>query len=699
MVRPLMLELPPAPRPSPLARAREFFLRRWPGRVVAVAFALWLLEWLLSFAGAELPAAVSGLAAVVRWLFVTWVAWLALRWLADRLLWRIRTKLIVSYLFIALVPVVLLTLFMCVAGVLLLGLTASRLVTGEVDGTGDVLLATSRAALAGLPEGDAEAARVVAARLEAARELHPAVAYTLLRGARVVASAGGAPTALPSWLTAASFKGLVIREHSSEAGPKPQDEVLRAVARAGDRALVVELPIDAAFLAGIEKRTTIHVLERSEVRIEERDPGSGKRRIRFESKPRAESAIEVGDQRLAPKSAKGLLFVAFPDRTSWETGETGALAGTPWPIQYDPRLLVQRLAPIQLPRDASGRSVPDLLVYALGIVGIVFVVMYGVALVLGLLLARSITRGVHALSVGTQKLREGDFSHVIELRSRDQLGELAGSFNLMSRGIQQLMREQADKERLEEELRIARQIQMSLLPGEGLVSVPGVRIAALCLPAAEVGGDYYDLLPLAPTRMGVLVADVSGKGTSAALYMAELKGLVLSLSRIYDSPARLLSEANRILSANMDPRSFVTMTYAVVDTAARRMRFARAGHNPLIHLEARTGRTSVLAPPGLGLGLDPGARFEAILEEAELPLESGDFFLFFTDGLSEAMNPGAELFGEGRLRRILEEGASLGSEELRERILEEVRSFVGDALPHDDMTLVVLKVVGEEKAA
>jgi sigma-B regulation protein RsbU (phosphoserine phosphatase) len=240
---------------------------------------------------------------------------------------------------------------------------------------------------------------------------------------------------------------------------------------------------------------------------------------------------------------------------------------------------------------------------------------------------------------------------------------------------------------------------MSLLPGEGLVSVPGVRLAALCLPAAEVGGDYYDLLPLGPTRMGVLVADVSGKGTSAALYMAELKGLVLSLSRIYDSPRQLLIEANRILSANMDARSFVTMTYAVVDSAARRMRFARAGHNPLIQLEAKSGRSRILAPPGLGLGLDPGGRFEAILEEAEVSLEPGDFFLFFTDGLSEAMNPGAELFGEGRLRLILEEGRALGSEELRERILEEVQRFVGEALPHDDMTLVVLKVVAEEQAA
>ena len=696
MIRPLLLEAPKAPRQGLPARARAFFTARWPGRIVAAAFAVRLLDALLSLAGLGLPNVLTVPAAVVLWLFLAWLVWSALRWLSDRLLWRIRTKLIVSYLFIALVPVVLLTLFMAVAGVLLLGLTASRVVTAEVERSGDVLLTTARAALSGLPASDAEAARALPARLEPARELHPALGFTLLREGRVVATAGAAPRSLPAWLTGASFKGLVPREREASA----PDEVLRAVWREKGTALLVELPVDAAFLAEIERRTTIHVLEASEMHIEARDEHErAGRRVRIGTESRQGVAFEAGGRKLTPKDPSGLLFVALPDRTAWETGETGALAGTPWAIQYDPLLLVRRLAPIQLPKDASGRNVPDLLLYALGIVGSVFVVMYAVALVLGLMLARSITRGVHALSVGTQKLRDGDFSHVIKLRSRDQLGDLAASFNLMSRGIQQLMREQAEKERLEEELRIARQIQMSLLPGEGLVSVPGVRIAALCLPAAEVGGDYYDLLPLGPTRMGVLVADVSGKGTSAALYMAELKGLVLSLSRIYESPARLLCEANRILSAHMDARSFVTMTYAVVDTTARRMRYARAGHNPMIHMQAQTGRTVILAPAGLGLGLDPGERFEAILEEKELPLEPGDFFLFFTDGLSEAMNPAAELFGEGRLRTILEEGRSLGSEELRERILEEVRRFVGDALPHDDMTLVVLKVVPEEQAA
>jgi serine phosphatase RsbU (regulator of sigma subunit) len=375
-------------------------------------------------------------------------------------------------------------------------------------------------------------------------------------------------------------------------------------------------------------------------------------------------------------------FVAFAERTDWETGETDL---DPLAFEYRPWEMLRRLSPGSL-------NAADLLVRLLAIVGVVFLVMYAVALLLGLLLARSITGSVHALSLGTERLRRGDFDTPIRVGSRDQLGELAGSFNHMARGFKDLLRQQAEKERLEEELRIARQIQMSLLPPQGGPRLPGVHIAALCVPAAEVGGDYYDLLPLSDTRMGVLVADVSGKGTSAALYMAELKGLVLSLSRIYDSPAQLLVEANRILAANMDARSFITMTYAVVDTQARRMRYARAGHNPILQREARTGATRVLAPAGLGLGLDQGDRFEQILEEAEVPLDSGDLFLLFTDGLSEAMNERSELFGEARLRTLLEDSDSLGSEEVKERILGEIRGFVGHAAQHDDMTLVILKV-------
>ena len=117
---------------------------------------------------------------------------------------------------------------------------------------------------------------------------------------------------------------------------------------------------------------------------------------------------------------------------------------------------------------------------------------------------------------------------------------------------------------------------MSLLP-RGSLEFPGITVTALCVPAREVGGDYYDFFRFGDDRLGVLIADVSGKGTSAALYMAELKGLVLSLSQIYQSPRQLLMEVNRIISENLDTRSFITMTYAVLDLAAGSMTFARAG--------------------------------------------------------------------------------------------------------------------------
>jgi serine phosphatase RsbU (regulator of sigma subunit) len=403
------------------------------------------------------------------------------------------------------------------------------------------------------------------------------------------------------------------------------------------------------------------------------------RRVRVHIGDAARKMGVPADEKLA-----GISFPATPEARQWADGKADLV---PMLFHFQPYDLLRRLSPGTL-------NVGDVLVKALAAVATVFFIMYAVALVLGLMLARSITGNIHELYRGTERQRQGDFGNRIRVQSRDQLGDLAESFNVMAASMQGLLMEQAEKQRLEEELRIARQIQMSLLP-QGAVTLPGLRISALCLPAAEVGGDYYDLLPLSETRMGVLVADVSGKGTSAALYMAELKGLVLSLSRIYESPARLLSEANRILAATLDARSFITMTYAVVDTAAGTMRYARAGHNPMIHYEAATGLTRVLTPPGLGLGIDPGARFDEILEEAEVSLRSGDVFLFFTDGLSEAMNGRAELFGERRLRDVIESADRQGEDEsgLKDRILTEIRSFVGDAAQHDDMTMVILKVV------
>lgn len=691
MARPILPETPSLPPPPLKDRVRIFLLQTWRGRILVGALALWLLDVLLGLVDLSAPAA--SLARFVLGVYALWGLWRGLRWLSARFLWRIRTKLILSYMFVALVPVVLLSLFLSIGSILFMGLVASRLVTGDLERAGEVLRTTARSAVADLPVADARAGAVLPGRLAPARALHPDFAWTLLRDGRVVASSGDAPRELPGWWEGPGFAGIVPGGDGDDPHP---GEVVRGIWAEDGVALLLDIPADEHFFAGQEERTGAHAVLPGASPPAEVPAG--------DSEETAERGIQVaiedeGQVIETPLMDSGLTFVAFPLRTDWETGEASSFRNQPLTFQFQPLDLVRRLSPGLLPNEAGARTLPELLLFAMGIVGLVFLVMYGFALLLGLFLARSITRGVHELSVGTQHLRNGDFAHTIPIRSRDQLGDLAEQFNSMSRGIRDLLREQAEKERLEEELRIAREIQMSLLPDKTLSTVPGMKVAALCIPATEVGGDYYDVLPLSDTRMGVLVADVSGKGTSAALYMAELKGLVLSLSRIYESPARLLIEANRILAESMDTRTFVTMTYAVVDTAARCMRFARAGHNPLIHLEATTGLTHVLTPPGMGLGLDRGENFESVLEEHEVPLTPGDFFLFFTDGLSEAMNEGAELFGEARLRRILEASEGMSSEQLRERILEEVERFVGDAAPHDDLTMVVLKVVAEETGA
>ncbi|HXE79305.1 MAG TPA: SpoIIE family protein phosphatase, partial [Vicinamibacterales bacterium] len=376
-------------------------------------------------------------------------------------------------------------------------------------------------------------------------------------------------------------------------------------------------------------------------------------------------------------------FLPFTD---WRTGRT---ADVELAIEMSIGDVYQRLA-------SSLGSVGAGLVLFTGIVGVLLLIVQFVALLMGLAIARSITGSVHELFTGTERVRQGDFSHQIRVETRDQLGELADSFNSMTARLGELLVEMAEKKRLEEELRIAREIQMSLLPQQPPLTMSGISLTALCHPAREVGGDYYDFLPLGPNRLGLLIADVSGKGTSAALYMAELKGLMLSLSQIYRSPRDLLVAANRIISAHLDSRSFITMIYAVLDLEAATMTWARAGHTPILHVPAgaRVNQANILVPGGLVLGLkfDDGERFAELLEEVTTPLAPGDLFMFFTDGLSEQMNSGEELFGESRLSALLAQHHHLPFDELRERIVREVRSFADGAPQHDDMTFILLRV-------
>ncbi len=574
--------------------------------------------------------------------------------LVRALFYRVRAKLLMAYALTALLPLALGIVFTVVSWLLLFLAFSTRLVTNEFDRRESTLQAAANTALSVAGSGTASKADLDAA-FAATLTQHASPAWIVARDGVVLSSRGAAAKAVPAWLEGERFAGLV------RDGDK---KFLRAVARKGTSFAVVEVPYETSLFAGLENDSGI-VVDLGEAAA---SPG-----------PTPGRRSRVGASR---QTSSSNTFIATHDQFDWETG---ARSTETIPFSVNPSRLYDSLTP--------GRErISQLLFIALVVVAVIFAFVYLVALLFGTALVRSITGSVHALSVGTSKLQAGDFSHRIIVRSKDQLGDLAQSFNSMSQGIEDLLEQQGEKERMEEDLRVARNIQMSLLPQE-YVEVEGLKIAAVCLPANEMGGDYYDLLPLSDHRLGVLIADVSGKGTSAALYMAELKGLILSLSRNHASPKALLAELNEILASNLDRRSFVTMTYAIIDSKQRTLRLARAGHNPLIHFDGRTGLTRLLSPPGLALGFDAGEKFKTVIQELELPLVRGDSFLFFTDGISEAMNGSAELFGEGRLASILKDANTLSSDELKERILHEVRTFADGESPHDDMTLVIVKVV------
>jgi len=434
----------------------------------------------------------------------------------------------------------------------------------------------------------------------------------------------------------------------------------------GTRAIVVDLPVNASIAAEIEAKTDTRM---EGITVPERCGG-----------PRAGSAD-------ASAPAGMTLFkksVASLSCTNWQTNESGEITiGLNAPFSR----LYARLTKFT---PGASTALSGLLV----ILAVLFVIIEGTALLMGGLLARSITYAIHELFRGTERVQQGDFTHRIKIESDDQLGDLAGSWNQMTAGMEHLLHVQREKQRLDDELRIARDIQKSLLPAAPPI-VAGLGIADLCEPAREVGGDYYDFFELAPGRLGVMVADVSGKGTSAALYMAELKGLMLALSRREESPRRLLIEANRLLAAHLDNRSFITMTYAVIDLNQGVMTCARAGHTPLIVVS--NGCSEVITPSGmvLGLRLEGAAEmFEQVLEEHTRPIATGDVILLYTDGITEAMNEAGDLFSDETLARVVQGLHEHDAPEIRERIVREVRSFVGAAEPHDDMTMIVLKLDG-----
>jgi phosphoserine phosphatase RsbU/P len=679
------------PEPGVLS-LRRLLLERWPGRSLfgglAVRLAIVLVEWI---AGdhwiTSAVGVVASLAAIVGGAVVFW--WIFQR-ARTRMLWRVRERLIISYLFIGVVPALLIAVFFLFGAVLLtIGISSHLFMTGvdaikaetqgiartvadDLDRSGGgaaVQEILDRHVARGQSRYPGLSIAVVPRQAEGRR---PVIAAAPVAGRTSLVRAGAwsheaPPDRIPAWISNADFVNIV-----AGGGDTPELFVRVLVhGRTREWSVVADVPLDEPAWARIEEATGIEMI------------GLSSRGARVDATSTAASA----QPRYLPTP---LVFI--PTR-AWERGMDDKFSEVSAQIRVAPGEIYRRVSRAQ--GSVSGQDMATASAVVFGLTAVLFLIVEGAALAMGWALARSITGSVHAIFTGTERLRLGDLGHRIPIRSRDQLGELAESFNAMTANIETLLEQAAEKRRLEEELRIAREIQMSLLPRQA-PPMAGVSLAALCVPAREVGGDYYDFFTLGPRRLGVLIADVAGKGTSAALYMAELKGLMLSLSETHESPQRLLIDVNRIIAENIDARSFITMTYAVVDLERRTFTYARAGHTPLVHRTARSPACAcLLAPNGMVVGLKLDGlehKFTELLEEQTLPLAPGDVFVLYTDGVSEAMNADGDLFGEERLRVLVEEHGGLGADGLRERIVRDVEAYVGGADPHDDMTLIVIAI-------
>jgi len=377
-------------------------------------------------------------------------------------------------------------------------------------------------------------------------------------------------------------------------------------------------------------------------------------------------------------------------------------------FQKDSYLLVVRTRLVDLARDfVTGSNEISLgLVILLATLAGLFLLVELASLFLGLRIAAGITSAVKALHQGTRNLARGNLETRIEIPNEDELGDLADSFNEMIQAVKRGQEELLARERYERELETAREIQRRLLPFS-VPRLPGYQIAGISEPTRQVGGDYYDFLPLDGGRIGVAVGDVSGKGIPAALLMsnlqASLKGQILHPSSV----SRTVSMVNQLLVDSTDTHMFATFFYGELDPRDGTLVSTNAGHDPPI-LCRLDGRVERLTTGGLVLGVMAGANYE----EETVRLDRGDVLVIYTDGVTEAQGPleavenpselperedgRVNLFEESRLIEVVHEHRHRPAQEIQAAILRAVRQHTAGTPQSDDITIVVIQRELEE---
>ena len=310
---------------------------------------------------------------------------------------------------------------------------------------------------------------------------------------------------------------------------------------------------------------------------------------------------------------------------------------------------------------------------------------------LGLFMAGQVTRSVKTLMADMEVVSRGDLAHQSHAYSSDEIGVLAMTFNRMTKSLQLARKKEIEAKALERELELAHEVQSNLLPKK-IPAIPGYDISAFYRSSHEVGGDYYDIIQVDENNIGVIVADVAGKGIPGSMLMTMTRSLVRMEATRNLSPADTLSKVNRILAADIRRGMFVTAMYLIMNIKARTILVSSAGHNPLIIWRHSRRGYELVNPNGIALGFDRGPVFERTVKEQLIQLAPGDRFVSYTDGVVEAMNPRDEEFGSERFYKLVGQLTNYPSKVFIDQTIKVLDNYKGSAPQHDDITLVSVRV-------
>jgi len=587
------------------------------------------------------------------------------RFLTRKAIWRLRNRLIVAYLFIAVVPIVLIVALVGFAGKGIIGQMAVYLVNTELRHR-EAILQGQVDVFTRIATRDPETAISRFARQTTRSQLPDA--QLLVTGTQEFRYPPDSDLTLPPAAWSDSGDQHLIVRH----GPDGDRLYAWAYATHEGATAVAIAPITHELLAGL-------IPGLGDVNY---TPLMG--HIRTSHVPRPVNMLDF--------RVSGFLYpVTVP---SWNSPQEIADVY----LTVDTRLSAvlgivfgQKIT-IRMPGSTKSSEVywGDIALGVFLCVAVAFLLLELFSLVAGIQLSRSITGAVHELYEGTQHIKEGDFSYRIPVKGSDQLAELGSSFNTMTENLGRLIIVAKEKERLESELAIAREVQNQLFPKD-VPFTKTLELKGVCHPARMVSGDYYDFMALPNSSLAFAIGDVAGKGISAALLMATIQSTMRTQlstangSGPVGSTAKMVANLNRQLYATTAPEKYATFFFGVYDEAQHALTYTNAGHlSPML---VREGAVQLLEPTGTVVGAFPFSTYE----EKTVALEHGDMLVAYTDGIVEPENAYGEMYGEDRFQELLLKYTRSDSSEIISRAMEAVVQWTGSSELQDDMTMVVVR--------